>query len=159
MISPTAEYALRAIVAIAQAEGQVATTQWIAGVTKVPPGYLPKVLQILVKAELVVSRRGIGGGFRLAIPANKMSVLSVINAVEPIKRITTCPLDIPSHGLNLCPLHHRLDEAIALVQSAFQATTISELLAQPGRSTPFCEKSPIAGVPLQIGRIPSSETP
>lgn len=159
MISPTAEYALRAIVAIAQAEGQVATTQWIAGVTKVPPGYLPKVLQMLGRAGLVESRRGIGGGFRLSRPADEMSVLSVVNAVDPIKRITRCPLDIPSHGQNLCPLHHRLDEAIGLVESAYRATTISELLDQPGRSTPFCQERRMAGVPLRIGKKSGDETP
>lgn len=158
MISPTAEYALRAIVAIAQAEGQIATTQWIAGMTRVPPGYLPKVLQMLGRAGLVDSRRGLGGGFKLARPAEDLNVLEVVNAVDPIKRIAKCPLDIPNHGPNLCPLHHRLDEAIAMVEAAFRSTTIAELLAQPGRSTPFCEKRESAGVPLTIGRKSDGHT-
>jgi Rrf2 family protein len=141
MISPTAEYALRAVVAIAQANGDAAPTRGIAKVTKVPPGYLPKVLQMLGRAGLVESRRGLGGGFRLAKPATQLTVLEVVNAVDPIKRIKKCPLDLESHGANLCPLHKRLDEATEHIERSFANTTIAELLAQPGRNTPFCERT------------------
>jgi Rrf2 family protein len=140
MISPTAEYALRAVVAIAQANGEAAATQSIAKLTKVPAGYLPKVLQMLGRAGLVDSKRGLGGGFRLAKPAEVLTVLEVVNAVEPIKRINKCPLDLKTHGGNLCPLHKRLDEATEHVERSFAQTTIAQLLAQPGRSTPFCDE-------------------
>lgn len=141
MISPTAEYALRAIVAIAQANGEAAPTQGIAKLTKVPPGYLPKVLQMLGRAGLVESRRGLGGGFKLAKPPSELTVLEVVNAVDPIKRIKKCPLDLESHGANLCPLHKRLDEATEHIERSFGNTSIAELLAQPDRSTPFCESA------------------
>ena len=105
MISPTAEYALRAMVAIAQHSGDAVVTPTIAEITQVPPGYLPKVLQTLRKAGLVDSKRGLGGGFTLARPAEEVTVLEVVNAVDPIKRIHRCPLEIDSHGTELCPLH------------------------------------------------------
>jgi DNA-binding IscR family transcriptional regulator len=70
-----------------------------------------------------------------------LTVLDVINAVDPFKRIEQCPLGLESHSGNLCPLHKRLDEAAAYVERSFAATTISELLGQPHRSTPFCENS------------------
>ncbi|MCB9852236.1 MAG: Rrf2 family transcriptional regulator [Phycisphaerales bacterium] len=155
MISPTAEYALRAVVAIAQADNDDAvTTQRVARMTKVPPGYLPKVLQMLGRAGLVESRRGLGGGFRLAKPAAQMSVLEVVNAVDPIKRIESCPLDLVTHGLNLCPLHKRLDEAYAHVEQSFAQTTIAEILGAPGRSTPFCEADEPSGLSLKIRKGP-----
>lgn len=150
MISPTAEYALRAVVAIAQANGEAAATQAIAKLTKVPAGYLPKVLQMLGRAGVVESRRGLGGGFRLAGPADELTVLEVVNAVDPIKRIERCPLDLESHGGMLCPLHKRLDEATEHVERSFANTTIAELLRGPGTSTPFCEGEVerTVGVPL-----------
>lgn len=154
MFSPTAEYALRAVVAIAQAQGDVAATQWIAKITKVPPGYLPKVLQMLGRAGLVDSRRGLGGGFKLSIPPDKLTVLQVINAVDPIKRIDKCPLDIATHGLTLCPLHKRLDDAIETVERSFATTTIAELLGEPGRTTPFCEEHQPQSIGIQIGVDP-----
>jgi len=146
MISPTAEYALRAIVALAQETAKPLTTTHIAESTRVPAGYLAKVLQTLGRAGLVVSRRGLGGGFVLSRPAERISVLEVVNAVDPIARIETCPLKIETHGTNLCPLHHRLDEAIAAVEKSFAETTIAELLDVPGRSSPLCtyEKRPLA---------------
>lgn len=150
MISPTAEYALRAVVAIAQEHGGSATTQSIADLTKVPPGYLPKVLQMLGRAGIVQSKRGLGGGFKLVKPAETLTVLEVVNAVDPIKRIEKCPLNIEAHDSVLCPLHKRLDEAIELVERSFAHSTIAELLGQPGRSTPFCsgERAPVVGVQL-----------
>ncbi len=152
MISPTAEYALRAVVAIAQTDGHSTTTSSITKTTKVPAGYLPKVLQMLGRAGLVDSRRGAGGGFKLTKPPNMLSVLEVVNAVDPIKRIKECPLGLETHGVNLCPLHMRLDKATEHVEHSFATTSISELLQQPGRSTPFCEgpSVPTVGVRLEL---------
>ncbi|MBK8267254.1 MAG: Rrf2 family transcriptional regulator [Planctomycetes bacterium] len=150
MISPTAEYALRAIVAIAQSSDGSTTTEWIARVTKVPPGYLSKVLQMLGRAGLVDSKRGLGGGFKLSRPADKMSVLEVVNAVDPVKRITKCPLDLATHGTRLCPLHKRLDDAFAEVERSFSITSIAELLAEPTESTPFCERGQEVLISLRV---------
>jgi hypothetical protein len=72
-----------------------------------------------------------------------MSVLDVINIVEPIQRIRTCPLGISAHGSHLCPLHKRLDAAMAIVESAFRESSIGDLLSEPSRSKPLCR---IAGV-------------
>ena len=49
----------------------------------------------------------------LAKPPGELTILEVVNAVEPIGRIKTCPLGLSSHGVNLCPLHRRLDAALA----------------------------------------------
>jgi Rrf2 family nitric oxide-sensitive transcriptional repressor len=139
MISQTAEYALRAVVALAQHHDKAMVTPQIAKVTKVPAGYLAKVLQTLGRHGLVQSRRGIGGGFTLARDPAEISVLDVVNAVDPVKRIHRCPLQLGSHQGKLCPLHRRMDEATAHVEQSFAETTIDELLHQPGSSTPLCE--------------------
>ncbi len=141
MISPTAEYALRAVVAIAQAGGDAIVTPTIVEMTKVPAGYLPKVLQTLRKGRIVDSKRGLGGGFTLARPAEQISVLDVVNAVDPIHRIETCPLRLEAHGQNLCPLHQRLDDALSHMEASFAATSIAELLITPTDSPPLCPPS------------------
>lgn len=119
----------RAVVAIAHAEGLAATTSSIARITKVPAGYLPKVLQMLGRAGLVESRRGAGGGLKLAKFPEALSVLEVVNAINPIQRIEECPLGLETHGANLCPLHKRLDEAMEHIEASFATTTIAELMA------------------------------
>ena len=103
MISQTAEYALRAVVFLADREGVPCTVSQIAETTKVPAGYLAKVMQMLSRARLVNSQRGINGGFSLAVDPSRLSLLEVINAVDPIRRFPECPLGIASHPLITAP--------------------------------------------------------
>jgi Rrf2 family nitric oxide-sensitive transcriptional repressor len=138
MISQTAEYALRAIVFLAGQE-LPQTTQQIAATTRVPAGYLSKVMQALSKRGLVHSQRGLHGGFTLALSPDHLTVWEVIEAVDPIQRIRSCPLGLKTHGVNLCPMHRRLDDALAGVEEAFKASTVAELLADPNPSKPLCE--------------------
>jgi Rrf2 family protein len=137
MISQTAEYALRAIVYLA-GQDVARTTTDIAKTTHVPAGYLAKVMQSLSRAGLVKSQRGLNGGFTLNHDPRELSILTVINAVDPIQRIVECPLGIPSHGRRLCPLHHRLDQAAAMVEEAFRDTMVAELLTAPRQRRPLC---------------------
>jgi len=139
MLSQTVEYALRAVVYLADQHSSPLTTEQIARRTRVPKAYLSKILQNLVRAELVHSQRGLGGGMTLARSPDEITILDVVNAVEPITRIRSCPLGLTTHGARLCPLHRRLDNALALVEKAFAETTLSDVLVEPSRSTPLCE--------------------
>lgn len=132
MISQTTEYALRAIVYLAAKAGEPQTAQQIALATKVPANYLAKVLLNLRRTGLVHSQRGLHGGSTLAVPAEQLTVYDVVQAVDPLPRIRRCPLGIKGH-INLCPLHRRLDQAVALVEDALKQSTIAELLAEPDR--------------------------
>ncbi len=69
----------------------------------------------------------------------KLNILEVVNAVDPIRRIRTCPLGLKSHGVRLCALHKRLDDAYAMVEAALADTTLAEILAKPTKSVPLCE--------------------
>jgi Rrf2 family protein len=152
MISQTAEYALRAIVYLASREGTPQTTLQIAEVTRVPAGYLAKVMQALSRARVVHAQRGLHGGFNLAIAPERLTVFDVMNAVDPIQRIRSCPLGLKGH-INLCPLHRRLDNALAMVEKALKESTIAELLLEPnprrGIPIPLCSDTP---EPRRAGR-------
>ncbi len=139
MISQTAEYALRAVVCLGTYPETPLTTQQIAKVTQVPSSYLSKVLQLLARAEVVRSQRGLHGGFTLARPAGELSILDVVNAVDPVRPIEKCPLGLKQHGANLCPLHRRLNDSITSIEKAFRESTIGDLLTEPTQSKPLCE--------------------
>lgn len=140
MFSQTVEYALRAVVHLAYSAPGARTTEEIAKATKVPQAYLAKVLQNLVQAGVLRSQRGIGGGIALVKKPEELTILEVVNAVDPIRRITTCPLDLAAHGVVLCPLHRRVDNALALVESAFNGTTLKEVIDDPNNpSIPLYE--------------------
>lgn len=108
----------------------------ISHVTLVPHEYLLKVLHQLDVANLVESRRGPGGGYRLQRPADEITVLDVVLAVDRIPRITECPLGIADHA-QLCPLHQLLDDVSRRVAEAFKQTTIADLV--PRKRSRKCE--------------------
>ena len=139
MFSQTVEYALRAVVHLADESPKPRTTAQIAEATRVPAAYLSKVLQGLCRGGIVLSQRGSGGGMTLVKTPEDLTLLEVINAVEPIVRIQTCPLGIKTHGPRLCPLHKRMDEALASIEAAFRETTLAVVLADPNQSVPLCE--------------------
>lgn len=139
MLSQTAEYALRAMVFMAMNAESSHTTEAISEKTRVPSGYLAKVMQALRRANLVSSQRGLGGGFVLTRRPEEISILEVINAVDPMQRIHSCPLDLASHGAVLCALHKRLDDAMSIVEKSFSSTTLAEILEKPTKSIPLCE--------------------
>jgi Rrf2 family transcriptional regulator, nitric oxide-sensitive transcriptional repressor len=135
MISQTAEYALRAVVFLAS-QHEPQTTALISESTQVPVGYLAKVMQSLSRAKLVHAQRGINGGFVLAIPATELTVLKVIDTINPIQRFHQCPLGL--HGKNLCPLHKKLDDVGRIIEETFGDTTIADLLKGPKDRKPLC---------------------
>jgi Rrf2 family transcriptional regulator, nitric oxide-sensitive transcriptional repressor len=131
-ISQTSEYALRSVVALGRHGDGPLTTQQASAETRIPAGYLSKLLQGLSRAGLVNAQRGLHGGYVLARRLDELTVLDVINAVDPIRRIVECPLGLAAHRVGLCSLHRRPDEVKALVESHFRATTIAGPLDEPG---------------------------
>lgn len=129
MFSQTVEYALRAAVHLAQYNDTPQRTADIATSTSVPPAYLSKILQGLQRQKIVHLQRGVGGGVSLAIPPEKLTILDIVNAVDPIARINSCPLNLKTHQTHLCSLHHKLDEALLRTEQALSSTTLSELIA------------------------------
>lgn len=95
-----------------------------------------KVLNQLDAAEIVESRRGPGGGYRLRVSADELTSLEVVQAVDSIPRIKECPLGIVGHE-QLCPLHQLLDNAARRVEESFAETKISDLL--PRKRSRTCE--------------------
>ena len=140
MFSQTVEYALRAVVHLAHEAPAARTTAQIAEATRVPKDYLSKILQNLAKKGILQTQRGVGGGVSLVRTPEEVTILDVVNAVEPIERYTSCPLNLPNHGANLCPLHRRMDEAMATVEEAFRNSTLAEVLTDPSNtSVPLCD--------------------
>lgn len=144
MFSQTAEYALRAVVWLANHEDAPLTTSQIASATQVPPDYLSKVLLALGRSGLVNARRGKNGGFTLTKPSDQLTILEVINAVDPVRRIHTCPLGLAGHGTQLCPLHRRLDDGLRQLEDTFRSAKISEFAGEQFPVAPLCPKKEAA---------------
>ena len=138
MFSQTVEYSLRAIVHLAKQPDVLQTTAQIAKATQVPAPYLSKVLQTLARDGLVTVKRGVSGGFLLGKSPDKLTIYEVVQCVDPIQRIHTCPLELSSHRKRLCSLHKKIDGALESFETVFRTTTLSELMNSPNPSVPLC---------------------
>ncbi len=127
MISQTAEYALRAMVHIANTESGFVSSSEIAKATHVPIDYLLKILQDLAQKGLLQRKRGPSGGFMLAKTTQEITILEVVEIFDPIRRIDKCPLGIEGHT-SLCPLHKKLDSIAGELQCHLASVSLSDLI-------------------------------
>lgn len=125
----TTEYALRAAVFLAQTQGKQ-TAQHVASVTKVPTHYMAKVMQLLVEAGLADSHRGPSGGYALTRPPSGITLLELVQAVEPIRRIRSCPLGVAEHCACLCPLHRAMDDLASIAEQRLGSTSLADIISQ-----------------------------
>lgn len=146
MLSQTAEYALRAVVHLAaRRESGPSSAHEIARATKVPVGYLQKILRMLARVHILTAQRGSGGGFALAKVPTAITVLDVLNATDSgVSRIERCPLGIQGH-IRLCALHQLLDQQVARAEQAFAMTSIASLLDGVGGVRPLCAGPTLEG--------------
>jgi Rrf2 family transcriptional regulator, nitric oxide-sensitive transcriptional repressor len=156
MFSQTTEYALRAMACLAQHTDELTPTPALAEVAHVPANYLAKVLQQLSGAGLITGRRGVGGGYKLARPPAEIKLLDVVNAIGEVKRIESCPLGLPNHGPNLCPLHRRADAAAAAIIKIYDGTTLQDLLTDENPNKPLCDVRAAATLKVQ-GKVVEEE--
>lgn len=132
LLTQGAEYALQAVVFLAANPDEAVKTRDIAHAAALPAGYLAKVMQALVRTGIVQSRRGLGGGFRLRIAPDRLTVLQVVESVEPLRTIDRCPLGREGEECReLCALHRHLNDATIALRKSFAETTIAELLVRP----------------------------
>lgn len=97
MLTLTGEYALRGLIYMAQhGADRPITGNEIAARTGIPPKYLSKILGSLVRAGVLESTRGIGGGFQMTRPPKRISLFEVLAPFEQFQR-RRCPF-----GNQLC---------------------------------------------------------
>jgi Rrf2 family nitric oxide-sensitive transcriptional repressor len=129
VLSRTAEYALRAMVYLAKRDGESISIREIADAAGVPQSYLSKIMHGIARANLVLSQRGKNGGFTLAREPAALTLFDIVQAVDPIHRITECPRGVEEHCDRLCPLHTFLDQQIAHLHESFRGQTIAMLMS------------------------------
>lgn len=154
IVSQTAEYALRAVIRLAQLPGQAQTTQQLAAATLVPQSYLPKVLQPLARAGMVLAQRGSHGGYKLRPTSDAVNVLDVVNCVDPFDRLESCPGHPKAEQGPQCGLHRLLDSAQAEAEKRFAQTTIRQLIESPDSVPPLC--SPVAEQSATVVETPAN---
>ena len=126
------EWAAHVLLVLAWLEDDepVPTAQLAAGYD-LPPAYLNKQLQALVRAGLLVSLPGARGGFRLARPAEKITMMDVVAAIEGPEDAFQCT-EIRQRGMGADspPSHFRSTCAVASAMRRAELAWRRELAAQ-----------------------------
>ncbi|HEX4092623.1 MAG TPA: Rrf2 family transcriptional regulator [Trebonia sp.] len=81
-LSARADYALRAAIELAAADGGRRTGEQLAEAQQIPGKFLEAILTHLRRSNIVRSQRGPDGGFWLARPAAEISLAEVIRAID-----------------------------------------------------------------------------
>ncbi len=105
-ITRETDYAIRCILHISENPQRVTVVDEIATAKDIPKSFLAKILQKLAKANIVISTRGVKGGFRLAVSPVQISLLDIIEAVQGPLLFNICVLDKKScNRSNYCSVH------------------------------------------------------
>jgi Rrf2 family protein len=132
-VSAKVDYALRAVAELAAAPPGPVTAEKLATAQQIPLKFLENILLELRRAEIVASQRGAEGGYRLAKPAEEVSVADVIRAVEgPIATVRGVrPDDVHYEGAarGLAPVWLDLRAAM---RGVLEETTLADVVARAG---------------------------
>lgn len=130
MISKTEEYALRAVVHLAECcQDGPCRAQDIAEKTDIPANYLSKILHQLGRHGIVDSERGRYGGFRLSRDPRELSLAQVIEPFGSIDERGRCLLGRGEcSDANPCGAHERWKAVRAQTIAFFAGTTVADVL-------------------------------
>ncbi len=123
-VSEAASLAVHTAAFLGRRETALTTTREIAQALRASEAHLAKVLQRLVRAGLVTSERGPRGGFKLARPADTMTLLEVYEAIEGTLAPSDCLLESFSCR-GKCIMGDLIRSVNSLVSARLAETTVA----------------------------------
>jgi Rrf2 family protein len=132
-VSAKVDYALRALLELAAAPSGPVKGERLATAQDIPPKFLENILTELRRAEIVASRRGVDGGYRLAKPASEISVADVVRALEgpiaSVRGVRPDEIEYTGPARSLQPLWVELR---ASMREVLEGTTLADLVERSG---------------------------
>lgn len=126
------DYAIIALSEMARRPGEIVNAREIARRFSVPAALLIKVLKMLAQGELVRSIRGAKGGYTLALPAQTITLASIISTIEGPPRFVQCAVDpepgeSPCELAKGCPVHRPMRRIHDRMTELLNQVTLAEL--------------------------------
>jgi Rrf2 family protein len=141
----TTEWVLHAATSLAQlGPGDTASAARLAAHFGVPAAYLAKQLQTLVRADVLSATTGPRGGFRLARPAEQITLLQIVEAVDGTSPLYTCNnirqrgsgAVPPDQCRRTCAIAARMAGAEAAWRQSLATVTLADIVASLPREIP-----------------------
>ena len=129
ILSRTSQYAIQSLIYIAvQPVGVPVLNRVVAAYLGVPPPYLAKVMQTLVRGGLLQSFRGRLGGFCLREDCAKTNLMQIVTLVEGAGLTETCVLGLKACADETgCPMHAKWKPIKAKIVSLLETQTLDTL--------------------------------
>ncbi len=128
-LTRAADYGVRVMIHLASApRGARLSLTELAEAAEVSPAFLSKVLQRLVRAGLVSSRRGKRGGFELLDAGRAASLLDILTALDGVPELNTCLLSGSCHRSPWCAAHTVWQEAQTRLREALASASLEQMV-------------------------------
>jgi Rrf2 family transcriptional regulator, iron-sulfur cluster assembly transcription factor len=129
LYSNACEYALRALTQLAgRPAGEVVRLQELARAEEIPAPFLAKIVQGVVRAGLLRSTRGRGGGLALARPAGTITLLDVKRAVDGTGDLEGCAVGLARCSDEMpCPQHETWKPLREAIKQYLATTTLADM--------------------------------
>jgi len=136
-ISKLADYSVVILSTMSTHSHDLMSASTVSELTKLPEPTVSKVMKLLSKAQIIQSTRGINGGYSLIKDPERITMESVITAIDGPIAITACadgaePDCSLSHS---CSLRGRWDGVNAALRSALETVTLADMLKIGGAQT------------------------
>lgn len=133
-ISKLTDYATVVMTLLAEQPDGVRSAAELAARARLEPPTVAKLLKSLAQAGLVAATRGARGGYRLARPADEISLADIVAAMEGPIGVTECSLhagscDHESH----CGVRGNWRRISEIVENALRGVSLAEMLTPPAR--------------------------
>ena len=101
----------------------------VAASARLPLPTVNKILKALTRKGLLVSHRGVKGGYSLARPAEEISMADIISATEGPLALTQCTLSLPGQCVqeSCCPVHGNWQKINDVIRQALESVKLSEM--------------------------------
>ncbi len=128
-LTRAAEYAIRCVLHLSkQTPGQVISRREVAEAMDIPQPFLGKIVQSLAKAGILLVRQGAMGGYELALPPERISLLMVVEAVDGEILVNECLSRPQSCCRSACCAVHRVwDTARTQLRETLNRASFAEL--------------------------------
>jgi len=129
LINRDTDYAVRALCLMSKEKERVVSVPEFVKRLKIPRPFLRKILQALNREGILVSRKGAGGGFKLALAPGRIFLKDLIEIFQGPLKLNECLFKkriCPER--NICVLKRKIDSIERRVISELKSVTISSLL-------------------------------
>lgn len=142
--STTCSYAIRAMcrLAVIRPNGYVRIQEVCEG-SDLPAYFIAKIFRDLVRADILVSAKGRGGGYGLARPAKQIRLYDIVDAVDGVKQYTQCVVGLSNcDDKQPCPQHEQFKPIRQRILNYLSQTTLDMM------SEAMARKLELLGTPL-----------